>query len=220
MTFGVDATDALRAGDIRAAARRYKIMEQRDPLQYLVGLETQLHFQVRPQGRYKRMCELPQKTNQFNLALRRLREGDVMRYIEEQDHCVVSIDLKDKLSDSGNVGAVYVRGDGDVLLVEELCVSCRALGRSLEDLMIAGAIELAAQAIGNAFETLEFAYRKGPRNAPALSWLERLAPDAVIRSDEASEASPLRSLRMPYEVVAKLLAIRATLPPTFVSATL
>jgi FkbH-like protein len=219
MTFGLDTTDAFRTADIRAAAGRTAIRAQRDPVDYLVGLETELHFQVRPRERYKRMCELPQKTNQFNLAMRRFREGDVLRYMEERDYCVVSIDLKDKLSNSGNVGAVYVHGDGEVLLVDELCVSCRALGRSLEDLMIGGAIEMAAHALGDGFDTVEFVYRNGPRNAPALAWLARLAPNAIIRSDEASEVAPLRSLRMPYAVVAKLLAVRTKLPPTFITTT-
>jgi len=217
ISFGIDRTDALRGADVRAAAERASASAPQDPAAYLAALETRVFLQARPHDRYKRLCDLPLKTNQFNLALRRLREGEVMRFLEAADHCVVSFDLKDKLSDSGNVGAVYVRADAAVLVVEELCVSCRALGRSIEDVMIGESLSLAASTLGGRYDSIEFVYRHGPRNAPARAWLARLAGAKVENSEETGDEAPLLALRLPFATLRDLCAMRASMPASFVS---
>ena len=207
----------MRTADVRSAAERGSAATGHDPVAYLAALETRLVFQTRPRDMFKRLCDLSLKTHQFNLALRRLRDGDVHRFLDSPDHCVVSFNLKDKLSDSGNVGAVYVRAEEKVLIVEELCVSCRALGRSIEDLMIGEALSLAASRIGGRYESVEFLYRNGSRNGPALAWLERFAETGIEIEGEGSDDAPLHPLRVPFQSLQKLSLMREKLPDSFVS---
>ena len=76
------------------------------------------------------------KTNQFNLALARLNELQIGEYFDTPDRHVVHIRLADRLADSGSIGALFARRDGNALIVEELCISCRAMGRMLEDIIV------------------------------------------------------------------------------------
>jgi len=131
------------------------------------------------------MAELSAKTNQFNLSLRRMNAAELALRLDDRDSRVVTIGLADRLSDSGIVALMVGAKNGDELRVDELCVSCRALGRRIEDTMLTKAVLLMAGE--STPHRVVFALRKGPRNAPAREWLERYADVRV--DDDASEVS-------------------------------
>ncbi|MEJ2631353.1 MAG: HAD-IIIC family phosphatase [Acidihalobacter sp.] len=165
-----DETAGLRAADLEAAkARQRAVAEAADPLAYLGTLDTRLVFALNPRGHLARMHELSGKTNQFNLALKRLGEAALDRWFDKPGPRAVTIQLADRLSDSGIVGMMLFDTEGDTLRVEELCISCRALGRGLEDLMIATAITAAMKQTD--CSSVAFAFATGPRNRPARDWL-------------------------------------------------
>jgi len=171
-------TDALRIADLQASTER-KALEAAtdDPWEYLRTLRARLILALNPEDQIDRLHELSTKTNQFNLALRRLSAVEVTRRVQDPEHGVVSIRLSDRLSDSGIVGTLFAHHDGDALVVDDLCISCRALGRQLEDVMISEAISLVLERLPASRVT--FAFTAGPRNEPARSWLERFGEQAV-----------------------------------------
>lgn len=175
------AEDRIRADDLRASAIRVELLETaKSNEDYLRSLDVALDFLVGPSQHVSRLGELAVKTNQFNLALARTNEAEIGRRIRERPANVVAIRLADRLSDSGIVGLIVGARVDDVLRVDELCVSCRALGRRLEDSMVTKALMLMA---GNAAPRhVRFALRKGPRNAPAREWLARYA-NRVLEDD-------------------------------------
>lgn len=163
-----------RAADLRANADRLVLAEAAgSEEEYVRALNAELTFSLDPAADRSRLAELSGKTNQFNLALKRLSEVEVGRYLADADRHVVHVRLADRLSDSGSVAAVFVRREGDTMVVDELCISCRALGRRLEDLMVAEALQRAGAELG--CETVEFEYSEGARNGPARRWLEAFA---------------------------------------------
>jgi FkbH-like protein len=163
-------TDALRATDLAMASQREASMAgSADPAEYLRSLDTRIDFHLNPRDQTSRVHELSNKTNQFNLALKRLGEVEVAGWFDQPGHSTVTFRLSDRLSDSGIVGIMLMAVADGVLKVEELCISCRALGRRLEDLMIASAIDKVANAAG--CHQVSFAHAKGPRNMPARDWL-------------------------------------------------
>jgi FkbH-like protein len=170
--------DALREVDLRASHARSALgaaaMSHDD---YLSTLRVRVTVLVGPRMHVARLADLSAKTNQFNLSLRRLSEADIARRLGDDPSNVVAIRLEDRLSDSGLVGLlVGFRADG-ALHVDELCVSCRALGRRLEDAMLtAGLLAMAGE---RKPERVVFAPRTGPRNAPARRWLARYADVAL-----------------------------------------
>jgi FkbH-like protein len=191
MRLKTTATDQLRLQDLAAAATREQgRREGADPNAYLRSLEVELTFAVDARDQQHRLHELSTKTNQFNTTLLRLSPLEVARYIDEPDRHVVSIALRDRLSDSGLIGAVFTRLEGERLIVDEVDISCRALGRRLEPLMIMEAVRRAIG--GKAVTALTFAFQPGPRNGPARAWLEHLAgpvPDGTGAVSIAWDAS-------------------------------
>lgn len=175
------ASDALRANDLRAAHARATAqamaVSQDD---YLRSLEARLSFYVGSRTHLTRMAELARKTNQWNLALRRMGEAEMAQRIAMHPGNAVAFALSDKLSDSGVVGAVVGRVENRTLHVDEVSISCRALGRSTEDVMITVALRLMAR--GRDVDRVRLAVVKGPRNAPARDWLARYAGTALADS--------------------------------------
>ena len=163
--------DRHRVKDLAAAAGRDEAQRQSvDPDAYLRSLEVELGFAVDARADQQRLHELSNKTNQFNTALLRLSEVDVARYLSDPARHAISISLRDRLSDSGIIGAVFTRLEGRRLWVDEVDISCRALGRQLERVMI---MEAVRRAIGtNPVTDVAFAFRPGPRNAPARAFLD------------------------------------------------
>lgn len=78
--------------------------------------------------------------------------------------------MKDKLADSGSIGSLFARRESGILFVDELCISCRAMGRRIEDTLITAAIRRLLEDLPS--DVVRFAYTRGDRNQPALRWLE------------------------------------------------
>lgn len=168
--------DALRAADIAAMSAREAVIgsgaSDRDPAAYARELDARLVLRAEPHDLMARLSELSRKTNQMNTAFLRLSEVDVAGRLGHPEHRTVSFALSDRLSDAGVVGAVFCRGAADVLQVEEVVVSCRALGRAVETIAILSAVLHAAEALGCV--RVRFAFTPGPRNGPAREWLDTL----------------------------------------------
>lgn len=184
-TWGSNSTDALRAKDLATNDARTALRAQAGNEQdYLASLQLVLRIAVDPTSHRPRLQQLSEKTNQFNLALRRLSEIDVDEAFNDPRQAVVGIWLTDRFSDSGLIGVLFARlDDANHLRVEELCISCRALGRGIEDAMIVAALSAAIENIGRAagvhIPAVGFTYALGPRNEPARVWLEKFSGQSL-----------------------------------------
>jgi FkbH-like protein len=127
---------------------------------------------VTPRDHITRLYELSQKTNQFNLNLERFSEVEMARLLQSPDHRVAVIGLSDRLSNSGLIGLLVAHREDETLAVRELAISCRALGRKLENPIVAEAIRAILRELPS--REVCFFYRTGPRNNPAREWLARL----------------------------------------------
>jgi FkbH-like protein len=175
--------DRIRADDLHASTARAELLQSaKSNDDYLRSLDVVLDFFVGSMQHASRLAELSAKTNQFNMALGRINEAQIVRRIRERPANVIAIRLADRLSDSGIIGLVVGAREDDVLRVDEVCISCRALGRRLEDSMVTKALSIMA---GHVEPTqVRFALRKGARNAPAREWLARYA-DCVLDEDSS-----------------------------------
>jgi len=161
--------DGLRAADLAAATERARSAGS-DPAAYLRSLQVRLQLALDDPGQISRMVALAAKTNQFNTALRRTGAAEFGSWLADGAAHVVTAALQDRLSDSGVVAVVVGRRDADHLVVEELCISCRALGREVEDVLLAAAIGRLMEVTGTGSAAV--VYTLGPRNEPARAWLE------------------------------------------------
>jgi FkbH-like protein len=97
-----------------------------------------------------RVAQQTQKTNQFNLTTRRYSEADIGKLADAGDSDVVCLKLADSFGEMGIVGTCIVKYDGGSAHIDTLLMSCRALGRGVEDVLL--------------MEVLEFLKRKGIRS--------------------------------------------------------
>lgn len=163
-------TDKLRITDLEANKKRVAL-EAQNPENYLKSLDVRLNFTLNPPMFIHRLHELSVKTNQFNTAFLRLSERDVERKMKQPTHYVVSIQLQDRLSDSGIIGAVFMHCEQDTLFVDEICISCRALGRGLENFMINETLRCITNK-NHSVSKIAIAFSEGSRNKPAKDWLK------------------------------------------------
>ena len=198
-SWGVSSADVLRIADLEADAARKSIqIGVQDKAAYLRELSPQLEVWLRPASLSGRIHELSQKTNQFNLNLCRLDEVKVHDYLSQPGQFAIAVGLSDRLTDSGVVAAMFGRiADGEVF-VEEWVISCRALGRELEDAMAASALS----AVTKQAKIAWFYYRTGPRNAPAREWLARLAGRAL--DDEGRAPVPISRLNAAMDLAVRV----------------
>ena len=163
-------SDGLRIADMQAEQQRGRLLQgSPDPHDYLRSLRVRITIEVTPTQQRKRMWELSQKTNQFNLNLSRFSEAAISRMLNSTNHRLVTISLKDRLSDSGLIGLVIGRQNEQTLEILELAISCRALGRRLEDLMIDESVQAILRELP--CNKVDFFQTAGPRNGPARQWL-------------------------------------------------
>ena len=198
-SFGLTNVDLKRTQDIIARQHRIEQQQGLSVEQYLAQMGTKLGIYLNETDAYERLCQIPIKTNQFNLALQRLSASHVRSYLDDSNSFVASISLKDKLSNSGNVGALYGHQEDDVLVVDEICVSCRALGRGIENLIIAHALRAMIEEASGVLRQIRFRYRFGPRNQPAIKWLKKFTEAALPCESEyiEGEVSQLNAVDYP-----------------------
>jgi FkbH-like protein len=169
-----DDAAAVRADDLAANAVRERLLnEAADFDRYLEELRVRAEIGVDREEQLTRLADLSAKTNQFNLAVARLGEADLQRAMRDEDSYVVSVALSDRLSDSGIIALVAAKMDKGRLRVGELAMSCRAMGRGLESLLISQALR--ALPCWDDVSDVFFLVRETERNLPARRWLADVA---------------------------------------------
>lgn len=165
------AVDAARTRMMQEEGRRKRESRSAASLaEFLAGLELRVVLRPPDDAEWARVAQLTQRTNQFNLSL-------VRRTVEEAralagEATVLTLTAADRFGDYGLVGVAVVRppdatGDAEI---DTLLMSCRALGRGVEDALLAG---MAALAAGQGATTLVAPYVEGKRNAMVLDYLRR-----------------------------------------------
>lgn len=169
-----ESDDMKRIQDLKANDERESIAKSFvDPVEYFSGLAVTVRCFWDATEQLSRLANLCNKTNQFNLALRRFNHAELADRVARKDACVASVQLTDCLSDSGVIAVVVAERVGKQVKVEEVCVSCRALGRGLEDTIVL--LALKGMPIFEGCEEVVFRVENGPRNKPALNWLTGLS---------------------------------------------
>ncbi len=161
----VGSEDFLRTKDIQAKAERTMLQASLSNEDYIRSLELKLDFAINNKAQAQRIYELANKTNQFIFNYARYELANVEDMLDSNNYCVVSISLSDKLSDSGLIGVCVGKKTENHINIEEFFISCRALGRGIDDIIALGAIKTITEYFKNNLVKVEF--QKGARNEPA-----------------------------------------------------
>ena len=120
-----------------------------------------------------RATQLLNKTNQMNLSTRRMSEAELMAWAEQDLHRLWTLRVSDKFGDAGLTGIVSLEIQDRSAQIVDFILSCRVLGRKIEDTLLAAAIHH-AQALG--VEEVYARYIPTSKNKPCLDFFKSLAP--------------------------------------------
>ncbi len=182
-TLPATAEDAARAEfyrqeserrDLRAAAPSFA--------DFLRGLDLQIEISETSAEDLPRVAQLTKRTNQFNANPLRLSEGELA------GTSCLSVKVRDRFGDYGLVGMMQEgQVDDSTLSVPLFLLSCRAMGKGVERVMLK---TLAERALAAGAKTLSIAFTETDRNEPVRRFFEGLG-GFTLDAATIAELSPV-----------------------------
>jgi FkbH-like protein len=118
-----------------------------------------------------RIVQLVNKSNQFHLTGTRLTEAGLIALQGSPEIEVLHFRLRDRFGDNGLIAAIILRGEGDALHIDTWVMSCRVLGRSMEEFIMN---EIQRSATDRGCRRLFGRYVPSARNGLVAGLYERL----------------------------------------------
>jgi FkbH-like protein len=164
--------DRKRADSYMQEAQRDAIkVKSKSPKEFYRSLGLQLRVFSARVEQADRLHQLLMKTNQFNLTTRRIPPEGFRDLLDDRKYLVLGLRVSDRFGDSGITGLTIVdRSRRDVWTVRDFLLSCRVLGRTVENALLSWLIGRAAKA-GAA--RVEIQYVATGRNQVALGFLKQ-----------------------------------------------
>jgi len=141
--------------------------------EWLTRLAIRIQVEELHPANLQRATQLLNKTNQMNLSTRRLSEAELMAWAEDKHHRLWTLRVSDKFGDAGLTGIVSLEIQDPSAQIVDFILSCRVMGRKIEEVMLATAIHY-AQARG--VEDVYARYIPTSKNKPCLDFFKNLAP--------------------------------------------
>ena len=138
--------------------------------EWLKQLKTTAKVQYLNASNLTRIVQLFNKTNQFNLASRRLSDTEIKNIYTKKDNFLMTISVKDKFGDLGIIGLIGLTINSDKTVVNDLILSCRAMGRGIEETMM---FLISKKCKEEKLNYFELEYKKTERNNPIYEFLKK-----------------------------------------------
>ena len=91
-----------------------------------------------------RISQLTLKTNQFNLTTKRYQQEEISSFSSDKDRIVECVQVSDKFGDNGITGVYIIeKKDSKEWIIDTFLLSCRIMGRKVEEAMLYQIIEKA-----------------------------------------------------------------------------
>ena len=187
------AEDQLRTQMMQQQSKRYQLRsDASDSHAWLKSLNLQAEMRRATERDLARIAQLVQKTNQFNLSLKRRSLDELRPLLAEAD--VFTIQAADRFGEYGMIGVVIARPtDENAFAIDTFLLSCRALGRGIETAALHELIRLARR---RGHSELLAPFVVGPRNTPIRRFFEQSGFD--FQSSTFQAAASLNCERPPH----------------------
>lgn len=192
----ITAEDRLRVAQYAANRERAASETSATDLPaYLRSLEMRLVWRRFDRIGLGRIVQLINKTNQFNLTTRRRTEEEVLAVIADPASFGLQIRLLDRFGDNGIIAIVIGRMSagggidaGRACHIDTWLMSCRVLGRGVEDATLA---LLAEQALALGAVSLVGEYRPTAKNAMVAEHYDRLGFSRLSEQEDGGHVARL-----------------------------
>jgi len=187
--------DRLRAERYQVEASRRALRGETDDFaSFLDKLQLEIDLQPLDAATLERAIQLGRRTNQFHLRPSTLDGIALDQFARRPGHEVWTATVRDRFGDYGQVGGLVLRHDGATLEVINWMLSCRVLGRGVEQRLVQWLADRCEQ-LG--CTSVMLVAEHTPRNVPARRLVAALGGGDVDNQRLAVTASPaqLRELR-------------------------
>jgi FkbH-like protein len=111
--------------------------------EWLKTLSIKVRAEEFHEGNLERTVQLLNKTNQMNLSTRRMTAVELRQWLQGADRKLWTFRVSDKLGDSGLTGILSLEVSQNKGRIVDFVLSCRVLGRKIEETMLFTAISYA-----------------------------------------------------------------------------
>jgi len=136
---------------------------------WLKNLETNVICEEVSDANFVRVLQLINKTNQMNLSTRRLSEAELKLWIDSSKRRMWAFRISDKFGDLGLIGIASIETQSSNAKVIDFILSCRAMGRKIEETMLH---VICAAAKQMKLEEVEIEYMPTSKNEPCLLFFQ------------------------------------------------
>ena len=140
--------------------------------EFLKHMDIEVHVKKANNFSIPRISQLTLKTNQFNLTTRRYQEEEVSKFSTSDDKIVECVQVSDKFGDNGITGTYIIEKKNDEeWIIDTFLLSCRIIGRGVEDSMMNQIIEKAKL---SGVKRIKGEFIPTAKNKPAENFYEKL----------------------------------------------
>jgi FkbH-like protein len=136
--------------------------------QFLKQLDIKVKIKKSNEFLIPRISQLTLKTNQFNLTTRRYQEEEIRKFSKDENFTVGCVQVLDKFGDNGVTGAYVVKKNGTSWILDTFLLSCRIIGRGVEDAMLSHILK---DAKNNGIKEFKAEFIPTSKNKPAENFL-------------------------------------------------
>ena len=183
--YSVTDEDRSKTEQYQANARRQAEQSRFTDLEgYLYSLDMSLDIIPADEHNLPRIAQMTQKTNQFNLTTRRYQENEVRQRLDDGWR-VYCMSVSDRFGDSGITGTIFLEPVDDLTVnIDTLLLSCRILGRGIEEAFIKTVFNLLRL---DGFRKVKATYLPTAKNLQTADFYDRMGMTSMSVGDDGAK---------------------------------
>ena len=146
---------------------------------FLKKLEMTMSIHYMLPEEEKRVVQLVNKTNQFNLTTKRYSEEEIKTLAQNGD--IITVHMADKYGDQGLVSVIILTYDDTIAEIDSFLMSCRVMGRNAEYEMLS---RIKNMLKSKNIVKLKSSYSKTAKNTPVNTLYEKLGFDLISGNED------------------------------------
>ena len=124
--------DKQKFNQYQAGIKRKGILKELTIDEFIKKLEIKLEIYLNDPRFIKRIAQLTQKTNQFNMTTIRYSESDIKNLQDDEKNLLFTLNYKDTFGDEGVTGCSIIKTFDNQGDIDTFLLSCRIIGRRVE----------------------------------------------------------------------------------------
>jgi FkbH-like protein len=169
----LDRTQQYRQRERRESFLSDGAAAAEDPGVAFSKLEIRVEIREAKAAELKRVAELINRTNQFNLAGSRTSLKELRDWQATPGRRIVVVDARDKFGSMGLICALLLDSTGPAMTIPVFVLSCRVFGYGIEDAVLNAVKRLARSGNGDGAPPIRGAFKETPHNEPCRAMYPR-----------------------------------------------